>query len=55
MDEYRIIISNLAKQDIRDIGTHIRDELLNPTAAENTTEAILNGISKLDTNTFSQR
>jgi len=48
MKKYKIRISDLAKQDIRDTSIYIRNELLNPIAAENTTEAILDGISKLN-------
>jgi len=48
MKKYKVKISDLAKEDIRDIFIYIRDVLLNPIAAENTTEAILDGISKLD-------
>ena len=48
MGEYRVKISDLAKQDIRETMGYIRDELLNPIAVENTTLAILDGISKLE-------
>ena len=48
MKKYKVKISDFAKQDIRDTLIYIRDVLLNPIAAANTTEAILDGISKLD-------
>jgi plasmid stabilization system protein ParE len=48
MDEYKIDISDYAKQDIRDMATYIRDELLEPAFADSTTEAVLSAISKLD-------
>ena len=44
MEEYSVKISDLAQQDIRDTATYIRDELLEPGLAENTTEAILKEI-----------
>ena len=49
MDEYRIKISDLAKKDIRDTEKYIREELLNPIAAENTANALLDGIATLET------
>ena len=48
MEEYRVIISDLAQQDIRNTATYIRDELLEPELAENNTEAILDGIFTLE-------
>ena len=48
MEEYRVDISGLAKKDIRDAAAYIREELLSPIAAENTTEAILDGIFTLE-------
>ena len=48
MGEYSVDISDLAKQDIRDIASYIRNDLQEPTIAVNTTDAILDAISTLD-------
>ena len=48
MGECDIIISSLAKQDIRATAAYIRYELLEPTIAEKTTEAILDAIFTLE-------
>ena len=48
MVKYNVKISDLAKQDIRDTGIYIRDELLNPDAAVNTTDTIIDEIFKLE-------
>ena len=48
MENYRIKISDLAQQDIRNTAIYIRDELLEPEFAENVTEAILQGIFTLE-------
>ena len=48
MDEYKINISDLAKQDIRDIADYISNELIEPDFAENTIETILDSISALN-------
>jgi len=48
MDAYRIIISELAKQDIRDTATHIANEFQEPVIAEKTADAILNAIFTLE-------
>ena len=48
MDEYKINISDSAKQDIRDTAAYISDELFESNFAENTTEAILDAISSLN-------
>ena len=48
MDRYTINISDLAKQDIRDISTYISDQLIEPDIADNTIETILDAISSLD-------
>jgi len=48
MDNYNVKISDLAKQDIRDTGAYIRDELLNPDASLNTTDTIIDEIFKLE-------
>ena len=48
MDRYTINISDLAKQDIRDISTDISDQLIEPDIADNTIETILDAISSLD-------
>ena len=48
MGEYRINISDLAKQDIRETATYIRYDLQEPTIAEKATEAILDAIFTLE-------
>ena len=48
MDEYRIGISDLAKQDIRDVAVYITQELQEPGIAEKTTNAILDAIITLE-------
>ena len=48
MGEYSIDISELAKQDITDIASYIRNDLQEPFIAENTANAILDAISTLD-------
>ena len=48
MVNYNVVISDLAKQDIRDTNTYINDQLLNPIAAANTTDAIIDAIFKLE-------
>ena len=48
MGVYNVDISDLAKQDIRGITSYIRNDLQEPTIAENTTDAILDTISTLD-------
>ncbi|MCL1875606.1 MAG: hypothetical protein FWF87_05040 [Synergistaceae bacterium] len=48
MGEYRIIISDLAKQDIRETAEYIRNELQEPIIAERTTEAILEAIFTIE-------
>ena len=48
MVEYNVDISDLAKQDIRDIASYIRNDLQEPTIAVSTTDAILDAISTLD-------
>ena len=48
MDKYKINISDLAMQDIRDTATYISDELIEPDFAENTIETILDSISSLN-------
>jgi len=48
MDEYSIKISDLAKQDIRDIAAHITQEFQEPGIAEKTTDAILDAIFTLE-------
>ena len=48
MGEYRIIISDLAKQDIRDTASYIKYKLQEPAIAEKTIERILEAISTLE-------
>ena len=48
MGEYRVNISDLAKQDIRDIVSYIRYDLQEATIAERTAEAILDAIFTLE-------
>jgi len=48
MEVYRINITDVAKQDIRDISKHITDEFLEPVVAANTTNAILDAIFTLE-------
>ena len=48
MDKYNVDISDLAKQDIRDITSYIMNVLQEPAVAFMTTDAILDGISTLD-------
>ena len=48
MGEYRVNISDLAKQDIRETASYIRNDLQEPTIAYKTTEAILDAIFTLE-------
>jgi len=48
MDIYRISVSDLAKQDIKDVATHITYELQEPAIAMKTTNAILDAIFTLE-------
>jgi plasmid stabilization system protein ParE len=48
MEVYRISITDVAKQDIRDIENHITDEFQEPVVARNTTDAILDAVITLE-------
>ena len=48
MSEYRISISDLAKQDIRNIAAYIRNDLQEPDIAKKTIEAMINAIFTLE-------
>ena len=48
MERYNVDITDLGKQDIRDIAAYISETLLEPTLAENTVESILDAIFSLD-------
>ena len=48
MGEYRVIISDSAKQDIRNTASYIKNDLQEPVIAERTTEAILDAILTLE-------
>ena len=48
MDKYSIVISDIAKQDIRGIASYIKNDLQEPAIAIKTTDAILDGTSTLD-------
>ena len=48
MGEYDIVISDMAKQDIRDTAAYIRCELQEPAVAQQTSEAILDAILTLE-------
>ena len=48
MGEYRIIISDLAKQDIRDTASYIKYSLQEPVISERITEAILDAVFTLE-------
>ena len=48
MKVYRINIADVAKQDIRDIGIYITNELHEPVVAINITNAILDAIETLE-------
>ena len=48
MGAYRVDISDLAKQDIRDTASYIKNQLKEPTIAESTVNAILDAISTLE-------
>ena len=48
MGVYKIDISDLAKQDIRDIASYISHELLEPIIAEKAVDAIIDAIFTLD-------
>jgi len=48
MGEYRVCISDSAKQDIRAIAAYIKHELQEPAIAEKTTVAILDAIFTLE-------
>ena len=48
MGEYRINISDSAKQDIQETAAYIRHDLQEPAIAEKTTEAILDAIFTLE-------
>ena len=48
MSEYKVVISDLAKQDIRDTASYIMNNLKEPTIAENTINAILDAIFTLE-------
>jgi len=48
MEVYIINITDTAKQDIRDIGKHIADELHEPVTSVNITNAILEAIFTLE-------
>ena len=47
-DVYRTIISDLAKQDIKDTAMHIVNEFQEPIIAEKTVDAILDAILTLE-------
>ena len=48
MGDYKVTISDLGKQDIRDIASYITNDLQEPAIAEKTTEAILDAIFTLE-------
>ena len=48
MEVYRVNITDTAKQDIRDVGKHITDELQEPAIAVKTINAILDAIDTLE-------
>ena len=48
MGEYRVNISDLAKQDIRETVSYIRNDLQEPAVAERIAEAILDAIFSLE-------
>ena len=48
MGEYSIVVSDLAKQDIRDTATYIEYDLQEPKVAEKNTEAIISAILTLE-------
>ena len=48
MAKYNVDISDLAKQDIRDIASYISSDLQEPIIAINTTDTVLDAISTLD-------
>ena len=48
MEAYSVNITDTAKQDIRDVGRHIADELQEPAIALRTINAILDAIDTLD-------
>jgi len=48
MDEYNVVISDLAKQDIQNTASYIKHDLLEEAIAEKTTEAILDAIFTLE-------
>ena len=48
METYRINITDIAKQDIRDINSYIANELHEPVVAINITNAILDAIETLE-------
>jgi plasmid stabilization system protein ParE len=48
MGEYRISISDLAKQDIREIAAYIRYDLQEPIIAEKTIKTVLDAIFTLE-------
>ena len=48
METYRINITDIAKQDIRDINSYITNELHEPVVATNITSAILDAIETLE-------
>ena len=48
MDVYKVNITDTAKQDIRDVGRHIADELQEPAIAAKTTNAIIDAIETLE-------
>jgi len=48
MGEYRVDISELAKQDIRDVTSYINNSLKEPAIAEKLSDAILDAIFTLE-------
>jgi len=48
MDKYRIITSETAKQDLRDIASYIKNELQEPDIAIKTVDTIIDGICTLE-------
>jgi len=48
MDAYRIIISDLAKQEMRNTAAHIANEFQEPVIAEKTVDAILDAVLTLE-------
>ena len=48
MDVYKISITDTVKQDIRDVGRHIADELQKPAIAEKAIYTVLGAIDTLD-------